>query len=215
MKVRFGREIIDSQELSTVERQLWLEEIYHTAKRERICCTCNSKAAMHLKYRKKTNRYSLSCNPNHRHLHEDWCEFSLGLSIQQLQGTHYITLEKVNENELNLNMKHLCIFIPDGPARKEQFGEINIQRAHETASRITLGSLGRELLSRAWESVMLKYQRALHNNEPVKYYPSKRVVHIELNKQFLQNEGIKVSLGKKKSLTDVLWIGQKKTESFY
>ena len=215
IKVQFGNEIVDSQELSTVERQLWLEQIYHTDMRHHIRCTCNNNATMHLKYYKKSKRYSLSCNPNHRLLHENWCEFSLELTEHQLQGTHYLALEEIDEKELNLSLKHLRIFIPHGPARNVQVGEVDLHQVKESSSKITLGSLGRELLSRAWASAMLKYQQASNENSQVKFYPSSRVIHIELKKLFIDKNGIKVNLGKKKLLSDILWIGNKKTETFY
>lgn len=215
IKVLFGDEIVESQELATVERQLWLEQIYESDRRHNIRCSCNERAAMHLKYYKKQKRYTLSCNPNHRLLHKDWCEFALELPEHQLQGTHYLALEEINENELNLSLKHLRVFIPEGQARNEQTGLINLQQVRETSSKVTLGSLARELLSRSWASAILNYQQAVKENSVTKFYPSRRVTHIELNNLFVKKDGIKVNLGNKKLLSDVLWVGNKKTESFF
>lgn len=209
MIIKVGNVEVDSHELQTDERQTWLATL-HKQKVD-IRCTCNPNATMHIK-RSASGRYSISTNPNRLQEHNsDICDIRLDLSEHQLKGQHYRAVEVVSDTELNLSTKHLNLFIRNNNSEKKELPSlrpVNLPRANATNSGITVGSLGRELLSRAWETSILTYQAE------GKYYPSIRALQYQLNELFVKG-AIRVNLTNKLTLDKVLWIGTKKPGSVY
>ncbi|MGE7983670.1 hypothetical protein [Solibacillus sp. NPDC093137] len=209
MIIRVGDIEVDSHELQTDERQKWLASLHK--KKIEIRCTCNPNATMHIR-RSKSGRYSIKTNPNRLQEHNsDICDIRLELSERQLKGQHYRAVEVVSETEFNLSTKHLNLFIHNKGSNdkaKPNKRTVNLTQANVTNSGITLGSLGRELLSRAWEKSILSYQ------ETGKFYPSIRGLQYQLNELFVKG-AIRVNLTNKLTLDKVLWLGNTRPGTVY
>lgn len=205
MKVKLGSLYVEMEELKSKTMQALLAK-HHGNRSFPIHCCCNPKALMHI--RKNKDYYSLSTNPNRLKEHEPYCENSLNLSEHELQGKHYRVLEVINDGELKVNARHLAITISDEGSKKRLVN--NPTSEGYSASSITLGSFGREWLSRAWEYAVMNYQKEQ------RYYPTHKVLQITLNTLFARKyPKIKVKIRKNLCLSDVLWIGQNKPQSFY
>lgn len=178
-----------------------------------IYCSCNSKAKMHTRYNKAKQKVYIATNSGLVKEHLKSCISFNELKEHQLQGVYYPALEIKSSDHIKLAVNHLGI-IPTQSTDDLKTASNGNKGGYRHAN-MTMGSFGRELLSRAWEHAMDNY---FTNNEFVqnqkKYkYPSIFVLRHALRSLFVGNPKplLKVEIKKGVFLEDKLILGYQKT----
>lgn len=194
-----------------------LRNLHETRKEYDIFCSCSEAAKMHTRRNSSNGKIFFATNAGLAKEHKEGCIHFEDLKDSQLQGVYYPAIEVKSENHIKLSVNHLGIIdTSSGKPRKKSSSHNN--RSGYRKGNMTIGSFGRELLSRAWELAMDNYFfNNFEENGIKKYkYPSIYVVRQALNSLFIgSSPKIKVEISKGNFLQDKLMLGFEKTGRIY
>lgn len=187
-----------------------LDKIYNNKKDYSISCSCSTKPLMH--FRKLTHRYSISANPKSKVKHDEECLFRGDLKESQLRGIHFQALQIVAPDHIKVTINHLGIV--EATRKKRLTSANNSNRNSISSSKMTIGSFGRELLSRSWEYAMDNFISGKHP------YPTVKGIRFALKELFVggypnTQPKLKVEISKGEFLNNKLLLGFEKMEVIY
>ncbi|MFY0521083.1 hypothetical protein ACOMCU_25145 [Lysinibacillus sp. UGB7] len=217
-KLKFEFSYIEIRSQYALQFQKELLMLHVNRKEYEIFCSCNKLARMHTRLNSNSGKIYFATNAGLAKEHKEGCIHFENLTDTQLQGVYYPAIEIKSYDHIKLSVNHLGIVdVSSGNNRKKSYS-LNKRNSYNKGN-MTIGSFGRELLSRAWELAMDNhFYNNIEENGIKKYkYPSIFVMRQALSSLFIgkDNPQVKVEISKKNFLQDKLMLGFEKTGRIY